>query len=319
MQPKRQKLLNVKCGPKMAEDDTLLSAVKLPKVVMMMGSTEASIDEISAAAEAAPEVLDDFDVGLDEAIDVKDKEENLEKLRKRVEKYHVEPLNPPREGKKLLVLDIDYTLFDHRSTAENPGELMRPYLHEFLTAAYEHYDIAIWSATGMRWIEVKMRELGVLSNPRYKIMQLVDAGAMITVQTEKYGVFNCKPLGWLWAKYAERYHERNTIMFDDLRRNFVMNPSCGLKIRPFRKAHLNRHNDVELRELSKYLVAIARVEVRATRHAIRPRRIRPLRADHAPFFPRAGFHHASAFEMGEVPGRVRARLRTTKCRIILRK
>ena len=94
MQPKRQKLLNVKCGPKMAEDDTLLSAVKLPKVVMMMGSTEASIDEISAAAEAAPEVLDDFDVGLDEAIDVKDKEENLEKLRKRVEKYHVEPSTP---------------------------------------------------------------------------------------------------------------------------------------------------------------------------------------------------------------------------------
>ena len=46
MQPKRQKLLNVKCGPKMAEDDTLLSAVKLPKVVMMMGSTEAPIDEI---------------------------------------------------------------------------------------------------------------------------------------------------------------------------------------------------------------------------------------------------------------------------------
>jgi hypothetical protein len=45
----------------------------------------------------------------------------------------VEPLNPPREGKKLLVLDIDYTLFDHRSTAENPAELMRPYLHEFLT------------------------------------------------------------------------------------------------------------------------------------------------------------------------------------------
>lgn len=35
-------------------------------------------------------------------------------------------LNPCREGKKLLVLDIDYTLFDHRSSAENPLELMRP-------------------------------------------------------------------------------------------------------------------------------------------------------------------------------------------------
>lgn len=46
-------------------------------------------------------------------------------------------LNQPRPGKKLLVLDIDYTLFDHRSTAQTGAELMRPYLHEFLTSAYE--------------------------------------------------------------------------------------------------------------------------------------------------------------------------------------
>ena len=39
----------------------------------------------------------------------------------------------------------------------------------------------------MKWIEVKMRELGVLGSPNFKIMQLVDHGAMITVQTEKYG------------------------------------------------------------------------------------------------------------------------------------
>lgn len=45
-------------------------------------------------------------------------------------------MNQPREGKKLLVLDIDYTLFDHRSVAETGNELMRPYLHEFLTDAY---------------------------------------------------------------------------------------------------------------------------------------------------------------------------------------
>jgi ubiquitin-like domain-containing CTD phosphatase 1 len=49
----------------------------------------------------------------------------------------VKILNPSREGKKLLVLDIDYTLFDHRSVAETGYELMRPFLHEFLTAAYE--------------------------------------------------------------------------------------------------------------------------------------------------------------------------------------
>lgn len=35
------------------------------------------------------------------------------------------------------MLDIDYTLFDHRSAAESGLELMRPYLHDFLESAYE--------------------------------------------------------------------------------------------------------------------------------------------------------------------------------------
>lgn len=39
------------------------------------------------------------------------REENLLKISRRVKEYKVEILNPPREGKKLLVLDVDYTLF----------------------------------------------------------------------------------------------------------------------------------------------------------------------------------------------------------------
>jgi len=39
------------------------------------------------------------------------REEYLAKIQKRVDSYKIEELNPPREGKKLLVLDIDYTLF----------------------------------------------------------------------------------------------------------------------------------------------------------------------------------------------------------------
>ena len=35
-----------------------------------------------------------------------------EKLRRRIASVNVKVLNPPRPGKKCLVLDIDYTLFD---------------------------------------------------------------------------------------------------------------------------------------------------------------------------------------------------------------
>jgi ubiquitin-like domain-containing CTD phosphatase 1 len=46
-------------------------------------------------------------------------------------------------------------------------------------------------------------------------------------------------------------------MFDDLKRNFVMNPQNGLTIRPFRRAHTNRGSDRELVHLTQYLMAIA--------------------------------------------------------------
>ena len=40
----------------------------------------------------------------------------------------------------------------------------------------------------MKWIEVKMRELGVTGNPNYKITFMLDSKAMISVFTEQYGV-----------------------------------------------------------------------------------------------------------------------------------
>lgn len=61
----------------------------------------------------------------------------LSKIEKRIKEYQIKEKNEPRPGKNLLVLDIDYTLFDHRSVAETGAELMRPYLHEFLTSAYQ--------------------------------------------------------------------------------------------------------------------------------------------------------------------------------------
>lgn len=49
------------------------------------------------------------------------------------------------------------------------------------------------------------------------------------------GVFDCKPLQVLWGKYPGQYSKHNTIMLDDLRRNYVLNRQNGLVIRPYRK------------------------------------------------------------------------------------
>ena len=166
--------------------------------------------------------------------------------------------------------------------------------------------IAIWSATSMKWIEVKMRELGVSTHPAYKLTFMLDHMAMVTVNHAKHGavprvsayqskrsgayppalqrwlqrrctkrlirqrshigpprcagVFNCKPLGFIWEKLSANYSPSNTIMMDDLRRNYVLNPQNGLVIRPFRKAHRTRDKDRELLYLKEYLLKIAPLE-----------------------------------------------------------
>lgn len=76
-----------------------------------------------------------------------------------------------------------------------------------------------------------------------------------------------KPLGVIWGKY-KHYKQQNTIMFDDLRRNFLMNPQNGLKIRAFRQAHQNRATDRELLRLASYLEDIAQVsDISALNHS----------------------------------------------------
>ncbi|XP_054730380.1 ubiquitin-like domain-containing CTD phosphatase 1 [Anastrepha obliqua] len=257
VRPQRQKLINLKYKGKIAPDDTKICVLELKPnfKLMMIGSTEAAIESACQLPDDMAEVVDDFDVAEEENL-VEKSPVYLEKVRRRVREYKIVEISPPREGRHLLVLDIDYTLFDHRSPAESASELMRPYLHEFLESAYQHYDIVIWSATGMRCIEEKMKMLGVSSNPNYKIMFYLDSTAMISVYTLERGVVDVKPLGLIWGIYPQ-YSSKNTIMFDDIQRNFLMNPRSGLRVRPFRQAHLTRQMDRELLKLSKYLKDIA--------------------------------------------------------------
>lgn len=55
----------------------------------------------------------------------------------------------------------------------------------------------------MKWVEVKMEQLGVLNHPNYKITALLDHLAMITVQSDTQRIFDCKPLGLIWAQFPE--------------------------------------------------------------------------------------------------------------------
>ena len=50
----------------------------------------------------------------------------------------------------------------------------------------QDYDIVIWSATNMKWIEEKMKVLGCDSNPEYKLTFYLDSRAMISIHSQKY-------------------------------------------------------------------------------------------------------------------------------------
>ncbi|KAF7490617.1 Ubiquitin-like domain-containing CTD phosphatase 1 [Sarcoptes scabiei] len=261
VKPERQKLIGLKTkssGP--MDDTTKISELFLkPGVkIMMVGSKEEDIDSIDLDPLDIPYVINDFDIEDDELdlLAIHNRSEYQAKIEKRVKEIRINILNEMRSGKKLLVLDIDYTLFDHRSIAEHASHLMRPYLHEFLESAYQDYDIVIWSATSMKWIEIKMRQLGCTRNSNYKIAFFLDITAMISIHTQKYGVINVKPLGVIWGKFPQ-FNHKNTIMFDDLRRNFLMNPQNGLKIKSYRNAYKNKDKDKELYHLAKYLKLIA--------------------------------------------------------------
>eukprot|EP00051_Salpingoeca_urceolata_P028906 m.488407 g.488407 ORF g.488407 m.488407 type:complete len:317 (+) comp25759_c0_seq1:63-1013(+) len=256
--PKRQKLMGIKHKGQVPDDTVCLGALKLKPtaIIRMMGSLEEQVAAVDKLQDEAGEVVDDFEIP-EEDIKVFANEINLAKIARRVESYNIEVINEPRPGKRLLVLDIDYTLYDHRSSAENMLDLTRPHLHEFLTRAYVNYDIVIWSATNMKWVQAKMKEMGCLSHPDFRIAFCMCSYAMITVDSPKYGVVNVKPLGVIWAKYPGVYTPRNTIMFDDIRRNFSMNPENGLRIRACRNLPTTRGSDTELLKLARYLEKIS--------------------------------------------------------------
>ncbi|VDL61148.1 unnamed protein product [Hymenolepis diminuta] len=293
--PKNQKLLGltVEKGQVLSDELPLRFVIlKSNTKWMLMGSTDEERQRvIEITAVDPPDIIDDYDF-TEEDLEVFKRPENLDKLEKRCKSYKFVKIAEFRPGKRLLVLDIDYTIFDHLTPAESVQHLMRPYLIQFLTRSYECYDIAIWSATSMTWILAKTSQMNLISqtivnrvrqrhlnniddeNPDdvrnlgadlddsdrpFKICLLVDSGAMISVNLPDHGVKSVKPLAVIWRKFPQ-FGPQNTIMFDDVRRNFAMNPGSGLRIHSYRDANVNFAEDRELKHLADYLELIAKRE-----------------------------------------------------------
>ncbi|OZJ03649.1 hypothetical protein BZG36_03935 [Bifiguratus adelaidae] len=172
---KRQKIIGLVKGS-MPDDNASLCKLPLKlkpnsSVVefMMMGTRDEGLFKDPDHV-ALPDVINDLDYDyVPEKKSYLNEAEVQKKLKETAAKTEINIINPLRDGKKLLVLDLDYTLFDCKSPAGHISELMRPGMHAFLTSVYEYYDIVIWSQTSWRHLEAKVTELGILNHDDYKI------------------------------------------------------------------------------------------------------------------------------------------------------
>jgi ubiquitin-like domain-containing CTD phosphatase 1 len=84
--PDRQKLLGLKTNAGGAATNTTLLqdlSLKPNTKIMMMGTVEEKIEDVNKLPENMPEVLDDFDFGVNE-VRLEHKEEHLAKIERRV-------------------------------------------------------------------------------------------------------------------------------------------------------------------------------------------------------------------------------------------
>ncbi|GKY98081.1 hypothetical protein MPSEU_000766000 [Mayamaea pseudoterrestris] len=287
--PKRQKLVGLVArdgGAKNVTDSLTLESLKsktaaaatnasisiMTHQFILMGTPEESIfiDPINRNASDMPDVIDDFELDFTAGSDQwLEHVATGEKLAQFTEHTAVHLMNQPRPGKALLVLDLDHTLLDFSSRqiierGVTPGSMKRPHMDEFLTNAYENYDMVVWSQTSWRWLETKLIELGMLMTNNYKFLFVLDKTSMFTVKSTKRDgttfVHHVKPLQLIWSKFPQ-YGSHNTIHIDDLSRNFALNMSSGLKCKAYHRKKSSASRDQELYRLMTYLNLLALMKV----------------------------------------------------------
>jgi ubiquitin-like domain-containing CTD phosphatase 1 len=276
--PERQKILGLVKG-KLPPDQERIADLRIAgKSFTLIGTPEGDEIKDPSKLEFLPDVVNDLDVDFTDnptaAAIYKNDQRNIRKVREATEKLQINIIHPLRDGKRLLVLDIDYTILDTKPLTSGslpPAECARPGLHEFLEAIYPYYDICIWSQTSWIWLEAKLVELGMVGSTRnYQISFVLDKTCMFAVFTERNGqpyTHHVKALQIIWNHFPQ-FSAKNTIHVDDLSRNFALNPNEGLKIHAFKNAHTEQAQaDRELHKLARYMVHITALEdFRTLRH-----------------------------------------------------
>lgn len=157
----------------------------------------------------------------------------------------------------VIVFDLDYTVFDHRSSAEGAHDLIRPWAHAMFTSLYPRWNLVVWSATSMSWLLTKLRVLQLDNQAAFGFAAALCNAACVEVRLPE-GRKRVKPLAVPWAIWPGTCTPANTVAIDDIERNFMLNPGHGLRVRACR--HLIqpavRADDVELLRLAQYLHAI---------------------------------------------------------------
>ncbi|GAA6058687.1 hypothetical protein JCM10212_003375 [Sporobolomyces blumeae] len=276
--PDRQKLAGLVRG-KLPQDEEEVVKLGLgtvptgkPKEFMLIGTPEG--EEHKSIGPSTTTDEPDIDYTASEAFkkaqQAIESVRNRRKLKEYADAFECDQMNPPRPGKKLLVLDLDGCILDTSLWKEpnfSTQMFMRPYLHDFLRLISPYYDIIIWSQTSWRWLEQKLVELDVIGPSKrgdYPVITTIDRTPMFSVYSERKGKpfkHEVKALGIIWSKFPEYYNAKNTVHLDDLSRNFAMNPKNGIKVHAYRDALTadNVSSDIELLYAARYLLQLVNV------------------------------------------------------------
>jgi|SRR3972149_4571067 len=143
-----------------------------------------------------------------------------------------------------IIFDIDNTLI----TFYNSKVILRPYINELLCFCFENFkNIGIWTAAHPIWLEYITE---------YYLKPLIHIFSPYKKLFVEYSRENCIMLNGTYHKPLSKITEnfdidcKDLIIVDDVRENFLLNPSNGIEIPGF---YIPDLHDNKLRSLVFFL------------------------------------------------------------------